>query len=81
MERKFVYYLLTRFNFAKFKDKTGVPGVNRNDLHKVPVYCPTVEEQRRTVHVLDQFEARALQLERLIAVKQAFPARTPQAAR
>lgn len=34
---KFIYYLLVNFDFKKFSDKTGVPGVNRNDLHAVKV--------------------------------------------
>ncbi len=36
-DEKFIYYLLCSFNFEKFSDKTGVPGVNRNDLHSIKV--------------------------------------------
>jgi type I restriction enzyme S subunit len=71
-EPKFIYYLLSQFNFAKFKGKTGVPGVNRNDLHKVTVYCPPVPEQRRAVSVLDQSEAAIDQISQLIMAKRRF---------
>jgi type I restriction enzyme S subunit len=71
-EPKFVYYILSRFNFARFKDKTGVPGVNRNDLHKVPVYCPPVSHQRRVVALLDLFEATLRQTDRLVDAKLAL---------
>ncbi len=38
---RFVYYLLQRVNFAAHSGKSGVPGVNRNDLHAEIVSLPT----------------------------------------
>ena len=42
----FIYYYLQILNFKKFIDKTSIPGVNRNDLHRIKVSIPPVSEQR-----------------------------------
>ncbi len=49
---RFLYYLLGAFNFQQFSDKTGVPGVNRNDLHRELVRCPPLPEQRKIAAIL-----------------------------
>lgn len=38
---KYSYYLLTRLDFHEHSGKTGVPGVNRNDLHTVQMLTST----------------------------------------
>ena len=52
----FTYYLLQTIDFNSCSDKSSVPGVNRNDLHRIPLLAPPLEEQRaiaRTLAVLD----------------------------
>jgi type I restriction enzyme S subunit len=66
----FVYYLLHRFDFHSFSGKSGVPGVNRNDLHLEPVTLPDdADEQRAIAAVLSDMDALLVGLERLIAKK------------
>jgi type I restriction enzyme S subunit len=49
---RFVYYLLRTVDFQSCSDKSGVPGVNRNDLHDLPVSIPQPREQREIARVL-----------------------------
>jgi type I restriction enzyme S subunit len=49
---KFSAYLLRTIDFNSCSDKSGVPGVNRNDLHRIPVLLPPLLEQRSIAHVL-----------------------------
>lgn len=50
---RFVYYLLHTVDFESCNDKSGVPGVNRNDLHRLLIDMPkTLDEQRAIAEVL-----------------------------
>lgn len=42
---KFVYYFLQSFDFEKYSDKSAVPGINRNEIHKESISFPPVSEQ------------------------------------
>ena len=54
-EPRFVFYLLTGLELKRFAGGTGVPTLNRNDVHSEPVLVPTdVNEQRRIVAILDK---------------------------
>ena len=67
---RFIYYLLQRFDFASFSGKSGVPGVNRNDLHLERVRLPTnLPEQRAIAAALNDVDALLDGLNRLIAKK------------
>ena len=67
---RFIYYLLQRFDFASFSGKSGVPGVNRNDLHVETVTLPTnLPEQRTIAAALSDVDALLDRLDRLIAKK------------
>jgi type I restriction enzyme S subunit len=50
--RKFIYYLLCTVDFKILSDKTGVPGVNRNDAHRLIVKLPSLLEQQKIATVL-----------------------------
>ena len=63
---KFIYYLLSNFDFKKFSDKTGVPGVNRNDLHAVKVLTPPLTEQRKIATIFGTWDKAISTTERLI---------------
>ena len=58
---RFLYYLLHSLDLAHFNDKSGVPGLNRNDLHEIEIVHPPIEDQRAIAHVLgaldDKIEA------------------------
>lgn len=49
---KFVYYFLQNFPLKDHSTGTGVPTLNRNDVHVVEVVFPPLDEQRRIAQVL-----------------------------
>ena len=67
---RYIYYLLKTVDFASHSGKSGVPGVNRNDLHqefvKIP---PTLREQEAIAGALSDADAWIESLEQLIAKK------------
>lgn len=67
---KFIYYLLHQFDFQSFSGKSGVPGVNRNDLHEEIVSIPSsVVEQRAIAKVLSDVDGLITSLGELITKK------------
>jgi len=67
---RFIYFLLQQFDFESFSGKSGVPGVNRNDLHKEPVWIPaSVAEQEEIAHALGDVELLLNELNLLIEKK------------
>ena len=67
---RFIYHLLQRFDFASFSGKSGVPGVNRNDLHVETVTLPTdLPEQCVIAAALNDVDTLLDGLDRLIAKK------------
>lgn len=53
---RFCYFFLKTLDWHKFNDKSGIPGINRNDVHREPVVVPPLSEQRQiaaTLGVLD----------------------------
>ena len=61
---KFSYYLLSRIDYTKYSDKTGVPGVNRNDLHRIKSGKPNQEEQQKIADFLTAVDTKIEQLTR-----------------
>ena len=50
---RFCYYLLKSLDLAAFNAGSGVPTLNRNHIHPMPVRAPTnVQEQRAISHIL-----------------------------
>jgi type I restriction enzyme S subunit len=49
---QFASYLLRTIDFRSCSDKSSVPGVNRNDLHRIPVIVPPLPTQRAIAHIL-----------------------------
>ena len=50
---RFCYYLLKSLDLAQFNAGSGVPTLNRNHIHPLPVRAPTdVAEQRAIAHIL-----------------------------
>jgi type I restriction enzyme, S subunit len=52
----FVSYLLRTIDFTSCSDKSSVPGVNRNDLHRIPVSVPPLPVQRRIADILGSLD-------------------------
>jgi type I restriction enzyme, S subunit len=66
----FVSYLLRTIDFNSHSGKSGVPGVNRNDLHELSVRIPsTIDEQRSLATVLSDTDALLGALDLLITKK------------
>ena len=66
----FVSYLLRTIDFQIHSGKSGVPGVNRNDLHEVVVSVPpTKAEQEAIAEALSDADVLIESLEQLIAKK------------
>jgi type I restriction enzyme S subunit len=52
-DRRFCYYLLKSLDLAHFNAGSGVPTLNRNHIHPLPVTVPTSsDEQRAIAHIL-----------------------------
>jgi type I restriction enzyme, S subunit len=67
---RFIYYLLQTIDLKKFSDKTGVPGINRNDVHKIKVLRPPIEEQKKIAEILGTWDEAIGTIENLIESKQ-----------
>jgi type I restriction enzyme, S subunit len=65
---RFIFYLLQRFDFGAFSGKSGVPGVNRNELHREDIRIPTdTREQSAISSVLSDVDELIAGLNRLVA--------------
>ena len=49
---RFCYYLLKSIDFTQFNVGSGVPTLNRNHVHPLPVFIPPLREQRAIAHIL-----------------------------
>lgn len=66
----FISYMLRTIDFQTHSGKSGVPGVNRNDLHEeVVTIPPTLTEQQAIAEALSDADALIASLEQLIAKK------------
>ena len=55
-DRRFCYYLLKSLNLADFNAGSGVPTLNRNHIHPLPVKVPGVPEQQAIAHILGSLD-------------------------
>jgi type I restriction enzyme S subunit len=67
----FISFLLRTIDFQPHSGKSGVPGVNRNDLHALAVGIPPVAEQCAIASALSDVDALIAALDKLIAKKRA----------
>jgi type I restriction enzyme, S subunit len=66
----FISYVLRTIDFHSHSGKSGVPGVNRNDLHELVVnFPPSLLEQEAIAQALSDADALIESLEQLIAKK------------
>lgn len=54
---KFIYYMLSNMRLERYSEGTGVPTLNRNNVHDVLVSLPPLDEQRRIAAILDKADA------------------------
>lgn len=55
---KYCYYFLSSFDFAKFNAGTGVPTLNRNHIHGIPVKIPGLPTQKKIAEILSAYDAK-----------------------
>ncbi|MFD2786213.1 restriction endonuclease subunit S [Hymenobacter rubripertinctus] len=71
-DQRFIYYLLTAFDFEQFSDKSAVPGINRNHIHEAAVSIPPLPEQRAIAAVLSSLDDKIDLLHRQNATLEAL---------
>ena len=54
----FVYYLLEHIDLSRFSSGSGVPTLNRNDVHAFKTGIPSVEEQHKIADCLSIIDKR-----------------------
>ncbi|WP_085611286.1 MULTISPECIES: restriction endonuclease subunit S [unclassified Pseudomonas] len=60
---RYVFYLYTEINFERFATGSGVPTLNRNDVHSFEVEIPPYPEQIAIAAVLSDMDAELAALE------------------
>ncbi len=66
---KFIYYLYLFNNIKKFASGSGVPTLNRNEVHPQKVGLPPFEEQIKISNIFSDIDSLIASLERLIDKK------------
>lgn len=52
----FCYYLIKSIDFKRFNVGSGVPTLNRNHIHVLPITTPPLPEQRAIAHILGSLD-------------------------
>ena len=55
-DERFIYYFLKTLNFEEYNSGTSVPTLNRNDVHKLEVTIPALQEQQSIASVLSAID-------------------------
>lgn len=55
---KYCYYFLSSFDFSKYNAGTGVPTLNRNHIHGIPVKIPNLPTQKKIAEILSAYDAK-----------------------
>lgn len=55
--RRFVEFYLNSMNLAPYISTAAQPKLNQQNLNKIPIPLPSLEEQARIVAILDRFDA------------------------
>ena len=67
---KFVFYALQNLRLDRFHAGSGVPTLNRNDVHKQSILVPPSSEQKAIVSLLETWDTAIEKTEALIAAKE-----------
>ena len=77
-DTQYLAYFLRTVDLQSHSGKSGVPGINRNDIHKLPISLPTISEQRSIAKALSDVDGLLEAMEALIAKKRAIKRGTMQ---
>lgn len=66
---KFIFYKLQNLNYAKFNSGSGVPTLNRNDVHIEKILLPPLPEQEKIAGILSCWDDGIEKLSTLIEKK------------
>ena len=55
-ERKFVEYYLNSIDLTSYISGSAQPKLNKQSLNSIKIPCPSLDEQKRIVEILDKFE-------------------------
>ena len=66
---RYIFYLLQTLYFRRFSDKTGVPGVNRNDLRRIRITYAPLSEQKKIAVILSTWDKAIEEMRKLIDAK------------
>ena len=75
---KYIYYLYKAINLERFGTGSGVPTLNRNDVHDLVVALPPLLEQRSVSQALSDVDALIAGLDKAIGKKRAIKTATMQ---
>lgn len=53
---KFIYYMYINLNLARFSAGSGVPTLNRNDIHAQTIPLPPLDEQEKIAEILSTWD-------------------------
>ena len=67
---KFVFYALQNLRLDRFYAGSGVPTLNRNDVHKQSILVPPPSEQKAIASLLETWDTAIEKAESLIAAKE-----------
>ena len=67
---KFVFYFLQNLRLDRFYAGSGVPTLNRNDVHKKSVLIPALPEQKAIASLLEKWDTAIEKTEALIEAKE-----------
>lgn len=66
---RYIYYFLQILHIERYSCGTGVPTLNRNDLHPLKVPIPPLSEQKKIVAILSTLDEAIETTEKLIEAK------------
>lgn len=69
---KYIYYLLISLNLGLYHAGSGVPTLNRNDIHIKYHQIPPIKEQEKIAEILSAWDDGIETLEKLIEQKEIF---------
>jgi type I restriction enzyme S subunit len=61
---KYIFYFYSRFNLEKLATGSGVPTLNRNDIHAKYIYFPSYHEQQKIASFFTTIDQKISQLKR-----------------
>lgn len=59
---KYIYYFYTNFKLERYGTGSGVPTLNRNDVHSQKILVPTINEQEKIASFLTSIDKKIEQL-------------------